>query len=277
MGELCDADTPAISSVCRTELLTHGQAVSRVVVMLHGLTNCPAQFEPLGRICFERGANVLIPRLPRHGLADRMTDELARTDELELRQFTHRVLDAASGLGGQVTIAGLSLGGTLAAWAAQNRSGLERAVLIAPMLALGGIWDVLARLVTPWLRVFPNLHFWWDPRRREKLPGPQHVYPRYAVRAVVATLKIGAEVLEQARRQAPACRSAAIVTVGGDKAVGNHAAAALARSWRRHDLRDLTEYEFPRSLHLNHDVVDPEQVHGNPAVTHPVLLRLILP
>src|SRR5262249_14331141 len=117
-------DTPAISSVCGTRLLTHGRRTSRVVVMFHGLTNCPAQFDSLGRIAFRRGANVLIPRLPRHGFADRMTGELALSDARELREFADRVLDAAPGLGDSVTVVGLSVGGTLAAWAAQERPGV---------------------------------------------------------------------------------------------------------------------------------------------------------
>ena len=66
-----------------------------------------------------------------------------------------------------------------------------------------------------------------------------------------------------------------MVTVGGDVAVDNGLCAALVRSWRDHGARDVTTYEFPDELHLNHDVVDPAQVGGNPAVTYPVLMRLI--
>src|SRR5262245_8554703 len=119
-------DTRAIGPECGTVLLTHGGPTPRVMVLLHGLTNCPAQFDSIGRIAFRRGANVLIPRLPRHGFADRMTDELSRMDAGELRRFTDRVLDAACGLGDSVTVAGLSVGGTLAAWAAQERPDVDR-------------------------------------------------------------------------------------------------------------------------------------------------------
>ncbi len=108
-------DSPAIASECRTQLLTHGDRTRRVIVLLHGLTNCPAQWDSLGRMLFERGANVFIPRLPRHGFAERMTDELARLEARELCGFTDRVLDAAHGLGDSVTVAGLSVGGTLTA------------------------------------------------------------------------------------------------------------------------------------------------------------------
>ena len=108
-------DSSAIAPECRTLLLTHGHATGRVIVLFHGLTNCPAQFDSLARLTFARGANVFVPRLPRHGCSDRMTGELALMNADELREFTDRCLDAARGLGDSLTVAGLSVGGTLAA------------------------------------------------------------------------------------------------------------------------------------------------------------------
>jgi hypothetical protein len=67
-----------------------------------------------------------------------------------------------------------------------------------------------------------------------------------------------------------------MVTVGGDIAVDNARCAELVGSWRRAG-REVVAYQFPAQLRLNHDVVDPEQVGGNPAVTYPVLTRLIGP
>ena len=181
------ADGPEISPECRTELLAHGARTSRVVLLLHGLTNCPAQFDSLGRLAFARGANVLIPRLPHHGRADRMTEDLARTDARELCDFTDRVLDAACGLGDSVTVVGLSVGGTLAAWAAVERREVDRAVLIAPLLGVArarGAWRAPSVRLMHWL---PNVFVWWDAQRREHLGGPRHVYPRFSTRAVAAT------------------------------------------------------------------------------------------
>jgi carboxylesterase len=206
-----------------------------------------------------------------------MTDELARLGSRELREFTDRVLDAAAGLGDSVTVAGLSLGGTMAAWAAEERADVDRAVLIAPMLGVArapGAWTpVVARL----LGVLPNAFVWWDAKWKQDLPGPTHVYPRFATRMVAADLAMGWRVRERALRQPPACRSIAMVTVGGDIAVDNGLNAEVVAAWRRHGGREIETYEFPAALHLNHDIVDPAQVGGNPAVTYPVLTRLIGP
>jgi hypothetical protein len=41
-----------------------------------GVTNCPQRYAVLGQMLFERGANVLIPRMPKNGYADIETDAL---------------------------------------------------------------------------------------------------------------------------------------------------------------------------------------------------------
>lgn len=268
-------DSAAIAPECRSQWRTHGGRTPRVVVFFHGLTNCPAQFDSLGAIAFAHGANVLIPRLPRHGLANRMTDALAGADAAELRAFTDRVLDAAHGLGDSVTVAGLSVGGVLAAWAAQERHDVDRAVAIAPLFGVARARGVLTPAVARLMLAMPNQFVWWDDQRREQLLGPKHVYPRFGTRAIGACMLLGAATRERAAASAPACRSLAVITVGGDMAIDNGLVAATVRAWRAHGARAIETYEFPAELHLSHDVVDPEQAGGNPAVTYPVLVRLI--
>jgi pimeloyl-ACP methyl ester carboxylesterase len=277
VAELESADGADVSPECRTELMTHGGRTPNVVVLLHGLSNCPAQFDSLGRLAFKRGANVLIPRAPRHGRSDRMTEDLSRMQPREIRAFVDQVVDAAEGLGDTVTIAGLSIGGVMAAWAGQERPDVHRIVLIAPMLGVAAAPALFSPAVTRLAATFPNVFMWWDPVAREKVAGPRHVYPRFATHAVTAVLLFGSQVMADAARTAPQCRSIAIVTVGSDLAVDNGAAAELARRWRAHGARDLTTYQFPRRLGLPHDIVDPEQVNGNPARTYPVLLSFIRP
>ena len=77
ISALMHEDGQAISPECRTTLYAHGKRTPHVILIFHGLTNCPAQFDSLARASYERGANVFIPRLPRHGFADRMPDSSA--------------------------------------------------------------------------------------------------------------------------------------------------------------------------------------------------------
>ena len=267
-------DTCAIAPECRTRLLLHGHRTGRVVVLLHGLTNCPAQFDSLGRELAAGGANVVIPLIPRHGCADHATAALSHLNAPELTRFADRVIDAADALGDSVTVVGLSLGGVLAAWAVQERGDVERAVPIAPMFALHLAPGPFSALVTRVYRRFPNRFEWWDPRRREHLPGPRHVYPRWSWGSIGETLWLGAAVRGQASRRRAAGGSVALVTVGGDLAIDNAAVADMAETWRAHGVPVAMD-AFEDSLHLNHDVIDPEQVGANPALVYPRLIRLI--
>lgn len=267
-------DSAAIAPECRTQLLAHGAASDTAIVLLHGMTNCPAQFLALARACHERGANVLLPRLPRHGYADRSTDALAGSDAAEFEAFMGRVVDAASGLGRRLVVSGLSLGGTLAAWAGQGRAEVERVVLIAPLLALPRVPWWASPPIGQALAVLPNAFLWWDRKKQANLAGPTHVYPRFATRAVAASVVCGARVLSRARLRAPACASAAFVTLEDDPAVGNSSVDALARRWRRKGCA-VVEHRFERRLELNHDLVDPDQVGARVDLTYPVLLDLL--
>src|SRR5262245_36966831 len=60
--------------VCITKLYDHGMQTEHVIVLLHGFTTCPEQFNDLGKLYFDFGYNVLIPRLPYHGLSNRLTE-----------------------------------------------------------------------------------------------------------------------------------------------------------------------------------------------------------
>ncbi len=271
--ELSAADTESVNAVCHTRLFTHGQRTGRVIVLLHGLTNCPQQFDSLGHLLFERGANVLIARLPHHGMADRLTRELGKLQAAEVVRFSDEVVDIARGLGDSVTVAGLSLGGVMAAWIAQEREDVDRAVLIAPVFGVQMVQPVLTGAVTRLALALPDRLEWWDSKLRDKLPGPPYAYPRFSTRALAATLRIGQAVMEQARRSPMRAASAVLVTVGGDDAIRNEMVAQVARSWERYAPGRVTTYEFPESQHVGHDMIDPLQPYQRVALTYPELAR----
>jgi alpha-beta hydrolase superfamily lysophospholipase len=270
------AEGPEIAPECRTNLLTHGARTARAVVLLHGLTNCPEQFRALGERLYRRGANVYIPRLPEHGLADRMTPALVRLDAQAMCAATDQAVDIGRGLGDSVVVVGLCIGGTMAAWAAQERADVVRAVAIAPLQGLARARGPLALPAMNLMLALPNQFIWWDGKVKMNLPGPKHVYPRFSTRSVAQTLLLGTAVAADAQRAPPATGSIVVITVGSDLAVDNGAVARLLGLWRTHGAR-VTAYEFPARLNLNHDIIDPEQVSGNPALVYPVLLDLIAP
>src|ERR1043165_263519 len=120
--------------VCVTKLYTHGAQREHVIVLLHGFTTCPQQFDELGKRYYEAGHNVFIPRIPHHGLSDRLTNALVDLTAEDFAAFGDNVTDIAHGLGKKVTLMGLSGSGTLVAWLAQNREDIDFAFPIAPLL-----------------------------------------------------------------------------------------------------------------------------------------------
>src|SRR4029077_3334903 len=123
---------------------------------------CPQQFDALGKQFFELGWNVLIPRYPRHGCSDRLTTSIAELRSEQLIALASRAAESGAGLGERMTVAGLSLGGTLTGLLAQENAGVERAVLIAPMLGLQRIPGLAHPVLAELAYVLPNFWVWWD-------------------------------------------------------------------------------------------------------------------
>src|ERR1041384_3811141 len=89
--------------VCVTKLYAHGAQTEHVVVLLHGFTTCPQQFDELGKRYYAAGHNVFIPRIPHHGLSDRLTNALVNLTAEGFAAFGDKVTDIAHGLGKKVT------------------------------------------------------------------------------------------------------------------------------------------------------------------------------
>jgi alpha-beta hydrolase superfamily lysophospholipase len=192
-----------IKDACKPYLLSHGEKTKRVVVYYHGFTNCPKQFVRLGQIFFEKGYNVLVPRMPYHGLQDR-TQMRNLTAEGLARELDDTI-DIARGLGEEVIVIGLSGGGTMATWAAQFRQDVERAILIAPLLSVPYAPPSVVYLFDVLLLLLPNWWVWWDPIKKEKRDwGVPHAYPGYATHAQAQTMRLGLSALKATKASKPA-------------------------------------------------------------------------
>ncbi|TME66568.1 MAG: alpha/beta fold hydrolase [Chloroflexi bacterium] len=272
-GTLKDLDGPNVNPLCHTRLYTHGRRTERALVLLHGFTNCPQQFDAVGRRFFERGWNVLIPRYPRHGYSDRLNTSIAELRADHLAALANRGAEAGAGLGERLTVAGLSLGAILTGLVAQERDGIERAVLIAPMLGLkpipGPVMNALSRLVPR----LPNFYMWWNRKEKDNI-GPPYGYPRFATHAYAALFQSGARLVRAAQKGAPRARSIAVVTNAAEPRLDNRFTYRLIKSWRAHGA-GVETYEFPQTQHLPHDLIDPGSGAQNTALVYPIITRLI--
>ncbi len=268
-----ELDGPNVNPDCQTRVLTHGGRRERAAVLLHGFTNCPRQFERLGDQLFQRGFNVVIPRYPRHGYRDRLTPEIASLHPDHLVAAAEQATNGASGLGERVTVAGLSLGGVLAAWQAQHRSDLERAVLIAPLLGLRGIPGPLHPPLAGLARRLPNVWVWWDARQKASLP-PAHGYPRFSSRAYAALFQVASRVLRAARKAPPNTRRISVITNANEPGLDNRFTDDLVALWRRRGA-EVRTHEFPREAGLPHDLIDPAQPGLPTELVYPTVLSEI--
>jgi len=264
---------PELNPVCRSILLTHGQRTEKAVLFLHGYTNCPQQFRQLGQIFYEMGYNVLIPRLPRHGMADRKVENLSPLKAEELRDCADTSVDIVCGLGREVYVAGLSAGGTLAAWIAQNRGEVTRTILIAPALGLTRregtrLQEGMALL----LPLLPDIRTDWfsvDPH------APDHTYPGFSSRALGQLLRLSVATFAGGLDRPPRVQDVGLLTSKNDDAVSDYIAWQLIGLWRARGLFKFTAVDFPKAMSVEHDMIDPEQKYQQTRIVYPILVSLL--
>ena len=276
--EMQEADNQdSTRDVCITKLFDHGSQTERVIVLLHGFTNCPEQFAILGRQFYDAGFNVLIPRFPYHGLSDRLTNALAQLRSEDLCRFGDEVINIAHGLGKKVTVMGISGGGTLSAWLAQNRPDLDYSFPIAPFFALNKTPGWAMRLFERLGMTLPNFFMWWDPRTKADNPHAiYYAYPRYPMRAMVEIFRLGTATQIQAKDRPLAARTVAMVINDGEPSVNNDEIINLLGTWQRHGIGNLQQIHFEKSLKLPHDFITPGTPGINIEEIYPRLVRAIM-
>ena len=266
-------DGPNVNPLCHTRVYSHGRRVQRSLVLLHGFTNCPQQMDAMGKQFFQRGWNVVIPRYPRHGYTDRLNTSIAELRAEHLLALANRSAEVGAGLGDRVTIAGLSLGAILTGYLTQTQEGIERAVLIAPMLGLkpipGPVLSVASRLAPR----LPNFYMWWNNDLKDRI-GPPYGYPRFSTHAYAALFEVGRLLVKSARTSAPRSRSTAVITNAAEPRLDNRFTYRLIESWRARGAA-IETYEFPVTDHLPHDLIDPGNAEQNTALVYPVITRFI--
>jgi len=242
----------------RSIVLTHGHPTERVFVLLHGLTNAPRQFRVLGEKLFATGANVVIPRLAHHGLADRLTDAHAALTAQDLIEYAEYGVDLAQGLGQRVIVVGLSISGLSAAWLAQNRDDIDEVFLLAPLFGPAVVPDPLTPAFAAALVRLPNKMLWWDPRVRENLPGPPYAYPRFATRPLGEALRLGLDVAQN--NNPLKVQRLGLILTENDPAVNNRRTRRLLEQWRAASPKtEFFLHEFPAAENIPHDFIDPLQ------------------
>ena len=273
--------------VCITKLYDHGDSTEHVIILIHGFTNCPEQFSELGQQYYEAGYNVFIPRMPYHGLSDRLTAELVNLTAENLASFGDEVIDIAHGFGTKVTVMGISGSGTLAAWLAQNRADIDFAIAIAPLFGLAFVPSSLTRLFERFALLLPNFFLWWDPRAKANNPySIYYAYPRYPTHALMEIIRLGMIARSQAEKSSPRTENITLIINDAEPAVSNAETLKLLQLWKKHQrstplsgsmdgTRNLTVIHFEKDLKLPHDIITPGTPGVPVEITHPRLVSAV--
>jgi carboxylesterase len=122
------------------------------VLVLHGFTGCPQSMRGLAEACAAAGYAVELPRLPGHGTS---VDDMETTSWTDWYAAVESAYDELRARCERVVVAGLSMGGTLAATLAATHPEIAGLVAINPAIETIGamreqVEQTLAAGVTRW-------------------------------------------------------------------------------------------------------------------------------
>ena len=269
---LREKEAQDMNPLCRLQLMTRNRKVDRAVILVHGYTSCPQQFHELGKRLHASGDNVLIMPLPRHGLSNRMTEEHSLLRAEELTAYADTVVDIARGLGEEVIMMGISAGGVVTAWAAQQRADVDLAVIISPAFGFKKVPTFLTAAVMNIFSVLPDTFTWWNPDLQVDTQ-PSYAYPRYSRHALVQILRLGFAMQQDIKRNPPAVKKIVVVFNPNDNQINNELTREIVKRWQSHNANIIT-YEFDASLKLGHDIIDPNLPDQKVDSVYPKLIEL---
>lgn len=253
----------------RSILMSHGDRAARVYVLLHGFTDAPTQFLPVGAHLFADGANVYIPRLPHHAEREASLRAIGRVRADELARFADSTTEIARGLGDTIVVVGLSAGGVLAGSIAERHPEVLRTVLIAPAIAPGRVSDSEGEAVVMLAGVLPDIVRMTAPidtNRPENIPG-------VSTRGLAELLRLGRRVYEEAERAPPAVHDIILLLNEADHTVSEDMTLDLAQRWTDRGAT-VAAYRFTASAKLLHNVMELDSHGGNTELVYPVVEAL---
>lgn len=236
----------SVQPQCTSTLMSHGKKTAKTVVMLHGITACPEQFNELGKAFFDQGYNVYIPRVPHHGFADTKLHKNVITKELV--DYANDSVTAATGLGDEVGVIGLSGGGAIATWAAEYRPEVSRLLVLSPFYEPDA--SQAPKWQLPLLKKLYGYHL-----LSNSFSGPNET--GFSLWALANYL-----ILTDNLKENPAglnLKSIGVVTSAADEVIDHNLARSIPQTIA--DKNDLTllKRELPKEWDIGHAIVSPTE------------------
>ncbi len=232
----------------------------------------------MGERFFVQGYNVLIPRLPAHGLKDRLTGLPSRVSASFLSTFVKDVYGAVKGLGEQIEFAGISGGGVLAAWAAYYYK-VSKVMIISPLFLPYDIPDWGLRPLVNLRPFLPDYYIWWDDETKEKIQGPDYAYPRFSLLGAISFLELGLKMRDSLNSNDAVLNSdLEIIHIysENDIAVKNPFNKEIISRWGSKLPNAPQEFMFEAYYGFNHDIIDINQASAKPEIVYAKLIELMI-
>ncbi|KAF3886237.1 MULTISPECIES: alpha/beta hydrolase [Nostocales] len=236
---------PVKNNACRSKFFFHPQPTSKVCLFFHGFTAGPYQFEPIGKILFEAGYNVLVPLQPGHGVAgnwDGHNPPPLPTEAEVYQEFALYWLEVAQTLGEKIIVGGLSTGGNISAWLSLERpQAINKAILFAPYISGTN------SLVDLFIEVVPIYVEWLN----KDNPG-NFGYQGFRVPALRLFLDLGEETLEKVKNQPIA--PIFVIVAESDRAIERRELEDLFRNSLQHQPKSWY-FSFDKIFDIPHTMM----------------------
>jgi esterase/lipase len=265
------------SPTCSDRLFHHNQRTSKAIVLYHGLTNCPKQFEKLGEMLWQKGYTVLIPRIPYHGHKNRLNKEFSKLKYIDLTNKVSETMSLAISLADKVDTMGISAGSNLAIWTSLNYS-IDKLIAIAPLVMPHNYPLAVSPLINRYLKYLPNQDKWWNEETKDKIIGTSHAYPFYSSKAILAFFEINQSSLDFVNSFKGTKKSTQnyLVLVENDTAIDNKSAKDFFGKIQIIFEKPIIQKTFESSLNLDHDIVDPTHEKARIEIVYPALIQLLI-
>ena len=259
---------------CKSIVMSHGAKTARSIILWHGYTNCPKQFEEFGQRLFNKGYNVIIPRAPGHGQSDRLTEALASVTFEDFSDYIHRSVAIAKTMGNDVTAVGLSAGGTFVLWADAFEPDVDRFIAIAPVAYPRGFDPILRDAVIKYAAIRPNEFKWWNDEQKNNLPGPPHAYRRYSTRSMGIVMDMASTVEQVIKSGTKLPKPITFVINNADKALYPDKLVDVSNLFEQAGAT-VTRHFFTAEEGLPHDLIDVYNIKEHKDEVYNTILDLI--
>mgnify|MGYP001817760432 CR=1 FL=1 len=207
---------------------------------------------------------------PRHGLANGDgtaiggVGKVGSLSALELRDDADDSIDVAAGLGDEVRVLGLSMGGVLAMWTAQFRDDVQRVVAVAPAISIPGLPHFVTTAFVNLGNRLPNFSL----PGSSKLDHASGNRPGRCQRCSCSPVRT--------RTNSPAAADEVVVVLNpDDEQVDVGEVRQLVERWE--DADGMVEIVDLPAVGLPHDVIDEDQPDGDVDLVYPLLVDLVGP